>query len=283
VKQHEQTLTARLGLAKYSWNPEFRGGNMSRVFVLLSLLLFSLSGMASDSWRAVADATQASKQDSELEWFRSTEQSLMDAIASGDKTLWDRVMDRDCVVTTEEGEVLTKEEFLKELRGLPPGLTGKIFVKDLTLQKFAEFAVVRARLEEQENVYGQQLFTQYRVTDTFRREGQTWKLLASHFSVVTLDPPPQEVSKAEWPALAGAYKLLPDGWTFHVQLQDGVLYGGRDPSKLRPFIPLAPNVFTLKGALGEWIFVMESGKPAAKVVHLRKFEPLVWTRVEESK
>ncbi len=256
---------------------------MKRTFVLLSLVLFTLPSVASDPRSAASRATQAAKQDSELEWFRATEQSLMDAIAPGEKAVWDRVMDRDCVVTTEEGEVLTKEEFLKGLRGLPAGLSGKILVKDLTVQKFTEFAIVRARLEEQENVFGQQLFTQYRVTDTFRRVGQTWKLVASHFSVVTIDPPAQDVSKADWPALAGTYKLLPDGWTYHVQLQDGVLYGGRDPSKLRPFIPMAPNVFTLKGALGEWFFVVENGKPAAKIVHLRKFEPLVWTRVEEHK
>lgn len=256
---------------------------MNRAFVLLSLLLFTLPGVANDPRSAASRATQAAKQDSELEWFRSTEQGLMDATATGEKALWDRVMDEDCIVTTEEGEALTKEEFLKELRGLPPGLSGKIFVKDLTLQKFAEFAIVRARLDEDENVFGQQLFTQYRVTNTYRRAGQTWKLVASHFSVVTLDPPPQDVSKADWATLTGSYKLLPDGWTFHVQLQDGVLYGGRDPNKLRPFIPMAPNVFTLKGALGEWIFVMEKGKPAAKIVHLRKFEPLIWTRVEEHK
>jgi hypothetical protein len=114
------------------------------------------------------------------------------------------------------------------------------------------------------------------VTDTYRREKDNWKLVASHVSVVTQDPPAQNVSKVGWPALVGNYQLLPGGWTFTVELRDGTLYGGRDPKKLRPFIPLTPDAFVLSGALGEWLFVVENGS-ATRIVNLRKFEPLIWT------
>ena len=57
-------------------------------------------------------------------WFQTTEQSLMDAIAIGDKAVWDRAMDPSCVLTTEEGQVMTREQFLASLRPLPSGLTG---------------------------------------------------------------------------------------------------------------------------------------------------------------
>ena len=216
-----------------------------------------------------------------VEFFRATEQALMDGIASGDKQVWDRVMDPACVVTTEEGEVLSKADFLKDLSGLPPGLSGNIKVVDLTVQGFREFALVRFRLLEDENVFGQLLKTQYRVTDTFRKAGTEWRMIASHVSVVTIDPPEQPVAKEGWPGLVGNYRLLPNGWTFHVVLQDGMLLGGRDPRKLRPMIPLAPNVFVVKGTLGEWIFVPGENGKAAKIVGFRKFEPLVWTRVPE--
>ena len=234
-----------------------------KVLVLLVALLLSPSQKAQDST-----------------FFQSTEQALMDAITTGDKSAWDRVMDPACVVTTEEGEVLSKSAFLKELNGLPPGLSGNIKVVDLTVQEFPEFAVVRFRLEEDETVFGQLLKTQYRVTDTFRKTGADWKMIASHVSVVTLDPPEQAVSKKDWPGLVGDYRLLPNGWTFHVVLQDGKLLGGRDPKKLRLLIPMAPNVFVVKGTLGEWIFVPGDAGKASKIVALRKFEPLVWTRVE---
>jgi len=40
-----------------------------------------------------------------VQQFQTIEQSLMDAITAGDRAPWERVMDADCVLTTEEGQV----------------------------------------------------------------------------------------------------------------------------------------------------------------------------------
>ena len=213
-------------------------------------------------------------------WFQSTEQALMDSIGAGDKSPWQRVMDPSCIVTTEEGQLFDKQQFLAELRPLPNGLSGRIAVTDLNVQTYPGFAVVRYRADEREAVFGQTLNTSYRVTNTYRRDGNEWKMVASHQAVVTRDPPEQPVSRANWPALTGTYRLLPDGWTFTVQLRDGDLYGGRDPGNLRRLVPVAPDTFVVSGTLGEWIFVVESGR-ATRIVNIRKFEPLIWSRVED--
>ena len=165
--------------------------------------------------------------------FQALEQSLMDAVAAGDKRVWDRAMDDGCVITSEEGRLSSKVEFLNELQALPPGLTGRIAVRDLTVQAFPDFAVVRYLADESEQVFGQRLATKYRTTDTFRRDGADWKLVASHTAVVTADPPAQPADRSHWGSLTGTYQLAPDGWTFHVEL--------------------------------------------------RKFEPLVWTRIDSRK
>jgi hypothetical protein len=233
-----------------------------------SLLLWAVTGTL---------GTAASPET--VRWFQATEQALMDAIAPGDKAPWERVMDPSCVVTTEEGQVLTRAQFLDELGPLPPGLSGTIAVKELTVQEAASFAVVRYLADESESVFGQRLAVSYRVTNTYRRAGAAWKMMASHLSVVTRDPPAQPVSEAGFPGLVGTYRLLPDGWTFTVERQGGKLVGGRDPKKLRPLIPLTPQAFVLEGTLGEWLFVVEDGK-ATRILNLRKFAPLVWTRVE---
>lgn len=212
--------------------------------------------------------------------FQALEQSLMDAVAPGDRSAWERVMDDGCVVTSEEGQVSSKVEFLRDLRPLPPGLSGGIAVHGLTVQAFPAFAVVRFAADEREQVFGQRLATRYRMTDTFRRDGPQWKLVASQAAVVTTDPPAQKVDASRWRDLVGTYRLTPDGWTFHVELRDGTLYGGRDPAKLRPFIPLTPVAFVLGGSLGEWLFVLPANGPAGRIVELRKFEPLVWTRLD---
>ncbi len=61
----------------------------------------------------------------------------MDALAPGDKAVWDSVMDEVCVVTSEEGRVSSKADFLRDLKPLPPGLAGGITVRDLTVQPLA--------------------------------------------------------------------------------------------------------------------------------------------------
>jgi len=247
--------------------------NLRILVASVVLALLPGSAIAATQSAKPGDPTQTTR------WFRDTEQKLMNAIASGDKAAWDRVMDASCVMTTEEGQVLAKRQFLDELRPLPAGVAGDISVQDLTVQELEKVAVVRFLADEWETVFGQRLTTRYRVTDTFRREGQDWKMMASHVSVVTQDPPAQEVSKDQWPAFVGTYRLLPDGWTFTVELRDGLLFGGRDAKKLRQFIPLTPDAFVLSGSLGEWIFVTEKGV-VTHILNFRKFEPLVWTRVD---
>lgn len=229
--------------------------------------------------QAAAVETSGTVSPETLQWFQTTEQALMDAIAPGDKAEWERVMDPSCVVTSEEGQVVPRQQFLDELRPLPEGLTGGIAVKELTVQEFPAFAVVRYLADEWESVFDQRLAVQYRVTNAYRRDGRTWKMVASHFSVVTRDPPAQPVSSTAWPGLVGSYRLLPAGWTFTVESRDGKLYAGLDPKNLRPLIPLTPDAFVLSGSLGEWLFVLENGK-AARILNLRKFAVLVWTRVE---
>src|SRR4249920_3138540 len=71
-------------------------------------------------------------QQNPVAWFQETEQALMNAIAVGDKAPWEGVLDPRAVITTEEGDVITKADFLKNLRPLPQGLAGGIEVKELS-------------------------------------------------------------------------------------------------------------------------------------------------------
>ena len=213
-------------------------------------------------------------------WFQATEQALMSSIAPGDRLPWERVADPSFILTTEEGEVLSREQLLRELRPMPPGLAGEIAVRELSVQEFPAFAVVRFLADEWQTVFGQKLTTHYRVTDTFRRDGSHWTLVASHLCVVTRDPPERPFSSAGWSGFVGRYRLLPDGWTFSVEMRDGRLFGGRDKGQLRPLLPLAPNVFVRSGSLGEWIFVVDASGRATAIVNYRKFAPLLWTRVD---
>jgi hypothetical protein len=47
-------------------------------------------------------------------------------------------------------------------------------------------------------------------------------------------------------------------------------------------VPLTSQAFVLSGSLGEWLFVVENGR-ATRILNLRKFAPLVWTRVDAAR
>lgn len=205
----------------------------------------------------------------------------MDGVTAGDRHAWEQIMDSSCVMTSEEGVVTSKREFLEALGPLPAGLSGSIQVQELTVQRIGDIAIVRFLADEHEMVFGQMLTTKYRTTDTFRRVGAEWKMLASHTSDVTQDPPAQPIPSSALNGLVGTYRLQPNGWVFHVVVRDGKLYGGRNPARLREFIPITPEAFVLHGSLGEWLFVRDGSGRATRIVELRKFEPLIWARVAE--
>lgn len=48
-------------------------------------------------------------------------QELLDAMAPGDKAVWDRYLAPECLYAAEDGRTLTKAQLLEELSPLPPG------------------------------------------------------------------------------------------------------------------------------------------------------------------
>jgi hypothetical protein len=58
--------------------------------------------------------------------LKRTTQELLDAVAPGDRAVWDRYLDERVIHVDESGIVRTKAEVLKEITPLPQGLIGSI-------------------------------------------------------------------------------------------------------------------------------------------------------------
>ena len=212
-------------------------------------------------------------------WFQSTTQALFDAVALGDKTLWDRVLAEDCTVTTEDGEVFTKTRFLQELRPLPAGFSGRIKVRDLTVRSLGTGAVVHYWLDEVEDIFGQQLRTTYVETDSYERSRDSWKMVAAQVTVVPRDLAPIEVSSTGWQALLGVYKYSNQASSqYQVFVRDGVLYGGRDEKSATRLIPLAPLVFYQQGSIHIMVFVQDERGAVNEVRELHKYNEVAMKR-----
>jgi hypothetical protein len=228
---------------------------------------------------SVSFAARASTPDLTA-WFQSTTQALFDAVAAGDKPVWDRFLDADCMITTEDGEVFDKARFMEELRPLPAGFSGQIKVRGLTVRPSGGTAVVHYWLDETEDIFDQQLRTTYVETDTYRRAGDSWKALAMQVTVVPRDLEPIEVSSADWPALVGDYRYSEKATSrYQVFVRGGALYGGRDPKSATELIPLAPLVFFQKGSIHIMVFVQDPTGAVREVRELHKYNEVRMQRV----
>ena len=215
-------------------------------------------------------------------WFRTTTQALVDAITDGTPAVWDRVLDADCLITTEDGVVMGKTKFLADLKPLPAGFSGDIRVRDLTVRALgADAAVVHYWLDERENVFDQQLKTTYVETDTYRRSGDSWLMVAMQVTVVPRDLEPiPNAAAGGWRELLGEYRYDARATSrYRVFVRDGALFGGSDVKSATRLIPLAPLVYYQQGSIHLMIFVRGRGGAVSEVRELHKYNEVRLERV----
>jgi Domain of unknown function (DUF4440) len=235
--------------------------------------LAALALLASGDARAAAAGDVRS-------WFESTTQQLYDSVASGDRAPWDRVLDASCEITTEDGEVFDKAHFLAQMRPLPAGSSGRIKVRDLTVRVLGEAAVVHYWLDETEDISGQGLKTVYVETDAYRREHDSWMMVAMQLTVVPRDLTPVPVASRQWSALTGEYQLgASDTSRYKVFERDHSLYMGRDAGSARLLIPLAPLVFYAQGSIHIIVFVQDASGAVNELRELHKYNEVRMPRV----
>jgi len=107
-------------------------------------------------------------------------QELFDAIAIGNKPVWEKYVAPDVIYTDENWRILTKKDLVDSLAPLPKGYSGSIRMANVQSRINGDAAVLSYRALEEETVFGQKLTPIYLVTDTyFKRNGQ-WQMVASH-------------------------------------------------------------------------------------------------------
>lgn len=214
-----------------------------------------------------------------IAWFRTRTQALYDAVAPGHTGIWNRTLAKDCIITDEDGHVYDKTEFLKALKPLPAGFTGHIKVEHLSVRGAGNAAVVHYWLDERENVFGQRLTTAYIETDTYRRLGATWRMVAAQDTVVPRDLQPVKTSTSNWSSLVGTYYLGPDGnGGYEVFARGGKLYGGSSKKAATLLIPLSPLVFFQQRSIHIMVFVTGAHGAVNEVLELHKYNEVTLRR-----
>src|SRR5688572_30319368 len=99
--------------------------------------------------------------------LRRLTQELLDAVAPGQTSVWQRHLHDRFVQMDENGAVRDQRELLREITPLPPGLVGRIEVDRFQATRQGDTVVVAYEMQEYLDYHGQPLRTRFRSLDTW--------------------------------------------------------------------------------------------------------------------
>ncbi|HYK35996.1 DUF4440 domain-containing protein [Alloacidobacterium sp.] len=137
--------------------------------------------------------------------LRAKDQALLDAIAPGNVKVWDDALAPDAVYVDENGAILDRATFLKQLTSLPAGASGTIAIASYQAVQHGDVATVIHTDNETENYHGQMLKARYLTTETWQKYGSDWKLRQVHVYAILQDPPAILLNAKELDEYVGTY------------------------------------------------------------------------------
>jgi hypothetical protein len=243
---------------------------------LLLVLVVVRPGGAIASDAAVTDPARTATTRATLE--RAT-QALVDALAPGEREVWQHYTDPALIYVTEDNEVKSRAQLLEEMKPLPAGSSGWILVEEFRCTDFGRFAVTTYLMDEHETIEGHELHARYRGSDTWRATAAGWRLVAAQEYAIPQDPPRGEAATA-LAEYAGSYSL--SAITRQTLRQEGDHLVSERPGRApQQWLPESGDVFFTPGS--PRIRRIFRRAPDGRVVGFadrREGIDLVWIRAE---
>jgi hypothetical protein len=256
--------------------PIHMGRNLFVIIILLSAGPWCRGQeKISASWRSGSDADSSSRAKQLLR----IEQSLLDAIAPGDTSLWNKYLDPDCYTITEDGTGYFKKEFLATFGPLPKGFSGHINLIKPVFTFSGKAAVLHYVADEYETVYGQQLHTTYGMADTWYQADSSWKMIGSQVFEIPQLPPSVKVAAKTLLEYAGRYEMRGTD-TCSITVKNDTLFIQKKKGVAVALFAETGNIFfRTSDTRGRKIFVKnEIGEML--MLERRNGNDLVWKRIK---
>jgi hypothetical protein len=206
-------------------------------------------------------------------------QELMDAVAIGKTSVWEKYLDDGVLYTDENGQIMRKAEMVAGIKPLPQGVSGVIRVTQYQAIVHGDTAVASHVDDEHENYHGHELHCQYLTTDTWVKTKAGWRLVGAQVLALRADPPAVALSAAVKSEYCGRYALTPD-ITYEIRCSGDALEGqqlGRKPEELKAE---APDVlFTPGKTRYRKIFLRDADGRITGFAERREAWDLVWKRL----
>jgi len=205
------------------------------------------------------------------------EQALVDAIAVGDKNIWMQYLHDSCLITTEDGSMITKQKFIESLNPLPAGYIGRIQIIEPKFMLSGNTAVLSFIDDEYLELYNQRIHTQYRQTDTWMKINSEWKMIAMQLFEIPKPPKPVQIDTVILKKYTGFYELS-ETRTCTVYIKNGNLFIKKGGNKPYEILAQTEHVFFKEGDGRVDIIFQKNEKGKYNMIERREGEDLVWRR-----
>ena len=205
------------------------------------------------------------------------EQALMDGVAVGDKGLWDKRLLDSCLITIEDGSMITKQKMIAELNPLPKGYVGRIQIIEPKFQLYGNTAVISFINDEYLELFKQKIHTQYRQTDTWLKIKGEWKMIAMQLFEIPKNPPPIQIDSNQLAKFRGIYELS-DERKCTISLENGKLFAKKGNGEPQELLAETENVFFRKNDGRVRVIFLKTDDGSFKMIERRAGEDLVWKK-----
>jgi len=226
-------------------------------------------------------ATKKESTNEIVERLKQATQELLDAIAPGNKAVWQRYLAEGSLYADEEGRVLTKDELIKELTPLPVGYVGSIKIGEVKALVQDGVVVLSHRDREELELYGQKIVTYFHMTNSWarQRDGQ-WQLVSTQVMAIPNERKPAVVNPKSLDVYTGQYELAPQV-TYTITREGDKLFGQRTGRAKDELLPLCTDIFYRKGVWrGEKVFERDAQGRVVRMLDRRENNDLVWRKVK---
>ncbi|HTK82477.1 MAG TPA: DUF4440 domain-containing protein [Bacteroidota bacterium] len=207
------------------------------------------------------------------------EQACMNDLGVGSSKNFNKYMHRDCFIVNEDGETVTKQAFVSQIRPLPKGYSGHINVTDVKTVFYDKTAVIKYVADEFEDVFDNKLHTKYAVMNTYVRNDTSWQMVSGQIFEVPLPPPSITLPTSVLQKYTGTYRLS-DSVTCTISLRNDTLYFQRIGRVKAALKPETENVFFRAGdSRGRKLFV-KNDKGAMVMRERRNGQDVVWEKIK---
>ena len=251
-------------------------------FFIVGFIIASNLNLLAVQERAIQPkSTQKVSRDEIVDKLKRATQEMLDAIARGDKTVWERYLAEGSIYADEEGRVLTKNELIKELRPLPPGYQGSIKVGE-TKSLVQENVAVLSHVDHEELVlYGQKLLTNFLTTQTWakQKDGE-WQVVSTQVMALPNERKPAVIDLKNLDSYVGQYELGPEV-TYTITREGDKLFGQRTGRAKEELLPLCVDIFYRKGTWrGERVFQRDGQGRVVTMLDRRENNDLIWKKIK---